>query len=45
LPQLTTHFVDSRVISFDSDLSAATPEKCSHKFATMTVELQRMIIR
>ena len=42
-PQLTTHFVDSRVISFDSDLSAATPEKCAHKFATMTVELQRMI--
>ncbi len=42
-PQLTTHFVDSRVISFDSDLSAVTPEKCAHEFATMTVELQRMI--
>jgi hypothetical protein len=44
-PQLSTHFVDSRVISFDLDLSAATPEKCAHKFATMTVELQRMISR
>jgi hypothetical protein len=43
LPQLTTHFVDSQVISFDSDLSTVTPEKCAHKFATMTVELQRMI--
>jgi hypothetical protein len=45
LPQLTTHFVDSRVISFDLDLSAATHEKCAHKFATTTVELQRMISR
>ena len=44
-PQLTTHFVDSRVISFDLDLSAATPDNCAHKFATMTVELQRMISR
>jgi hypothetical protein len=44
-PQLTTHFVDSRVLSFDSDLTATTPEKCAHKFATMTVELQRMISR
>ena len=43
LPQITTHFVDSRVISCDSDLSAATPEMCAHKFATMTAELQRMI--
>ena len=42
-PQLTTHFVDSRVISFDLDLSATTPENCAHKCATMTVELQRMI--
>ena len=45
LPQVTTRFVDSRVISFDLDLSAMTPEKCAHKFATMTVELQRMISR
>jgi len=44
-PQLTTHFVDSRVLSFDSDFSAATPKKCAHKFATMAVELQRMISR
>jgi len=44
-PQLTTHFVDSRVLSFDLDLSAATPEKCAHKFVKMTVELQRMILR
>ena len=43
LPQISTHFIDSRVISLDLDLSAGTPEKCSHKFATMTVELQRMI--
>ena len=45
LPQLSTHFIDSWVISLDSDLSAVTPEKCSHNFATMTVELQRMISR
>jgi hypothetical protein len=45
LPQLLTHFIDSRVISLDSDLSAVTHEKCSHNFATMTVELQRMISR
>ena len=44
-PQQTTHFVDSKVISFDSDLSATTPEKCAHKFAAMTVELQRMSSR
>ena len=45
LPQLSTYFIHNRVISLDSDLSAATPEECSHKFATMTVELQKMISR
>ena len=45
LPQLSTYFIHNRVISLDSDLSATTPETCSHKFSTMTVELQRMISR
>jgi hypothetical protein len=45
LPQLSTYFIHNRVISLDSDLSVATPEKCSHKFVTMTVEVQKMISR
>jgi hypothetical protein len=47
LPKLSTQFVDSWVITFDSclDLSAAAPEKCVNKISTMTVELQRMIGR
>jgi hypothetical protein len=46
-PKLSTHFVVSRVITFDScsELTAATPEKCANKFSTMLVELQRLIGR
>ncbi len=44
-PKLTTQFVDSWVITFDScsDLSAPTPDKCANQFSTMIVELQRLI--
>ena len=44
-PKLSTHFVVSRVIKFEScsELTAATPEKCANKFSTMLVELQRLI--
>ncbi len=44
-PKLSTHFVVSRVITFDScsELTAATPEKCTNKFSTMLVELQLLI--
>jgi hypothetical protein len=46
-PNLSTHFVVSRVITFDSclELTAATPEKCANIFSTMLVELQRLIGR
>ncbi len=46
-PKLSTRFVVSRVITFDfcSDLSSATPDKCTNKFSTMLVELQRLIGR
>jgi hypothetical protein len=46
-PKLSTHFVVSRVITFNScsELTAATPEKCANKFSTMLVELQRLIRR
>ncbi len=46
-PKLSTHFVVSRVITFDScsELTAATPEKCANKFSTILVELQRLIGR
>jgi hypothetical protein len=46
-PKLSTHFVVSRVITFDScsDFISATPEKCANKFSTMLVELQRLIGR
>ncbi len=46
-PKLSTHFVVSRVVTFDScsELTAATPEKCANKFLTMMVELQRLIGR
>jgi hypothetical protein len=46
-PKLSTHFVVSRNITFDScsELTAATPEKCANKFSTMLVELQRLIGR
>ncbi len=45
--KLSTHFVVSRVITFNScsELTAATPEKCANKFSTMLVELQRLIGR
>jgi hypothetical protein len=44
-PKLSTHFVLSRNITFDSclELTAATPEKCANEFSTMLVELQRLI--
>jgi len=44
-PKLSTHFVVSRVITFDScsELTAATPKKCAHKFSTVLVELQWLI--
>jgi hypothetical protein len=44
-PKLFTHFIVSRVITFDtcSDFISATPEKCANKFSTMLVELQRLI--
>jgi hypothetical protein len=46
-PELSTHFVVSRVITFNYclELTAATPEKCANKFSTMLVELQRLIGR
>ncbi len=46
-PKLSTHFVVSRVIAFDScsELTPATPEKCSNKFSMMLVELQWLIGR
>ncbi len=46
-PKLSTHFVVSQVITFDfcSDLSSATPDKCSNTFSTMLVELQQLIGR
>jgi hypothetical protein len=46
-PKLSTHFVVSRVITFDScsKLTTATPEKCANKLSTMLVELQRLIGR
>ncbi len=46
-PKLITHFVVSRVITFDScsELTPATPEKCTNKFSTMLVELQWLIGR
>jgi hypothetical protein len=46
-PKLSTHFVVSRVITFDScsELTAAAPENCGNNFSTMLVELQRLIGR
>jgi hypothetical protein len=43
-PKLTTQFVDSWVIKFDScsDLSTATPDKFANQFSMMIVELQRL---
>ena len=39
-PKLSTHFVVSRDITFDSclELTPATPEKCTNKFLTMLVD-------
>jgi hypothetical protein len=46
-PKLSTHFVVSQVITFDScsELTAAAPENCGNNFSTMLVELQRLIGR
>ncbi len=40
-PKLSTQFVNSWVITFDScsEYAAATPDKCTKRFATMIVEL------
>jgi hypothetical protein len=44
-PKLLTQFVNSWVITFDScsEYAAATPDKCANQFATMIVELHRLI--
>jgi hypothetical protein len=44
-PKLMMQFVHSWVITFDScsDHTAVTPDKCAHQFATMIVELHRLI--
>ena len=44
-PKLSTHFVVSQVITFNScsELTSATPEKCANKFSTMLVELKWLI--
>jgi hypothetical protein len=44
-PKLTTQFVNSWIIMFDScsEYAAATPDKCANQFATMIVELHRLI--
>ncbi len=46
-PKLLTQFVSSRVITFDScsEYAAAFPDKCTDQFATMIVELHRLIGR
>jgi hypothetical protein len=46
-PKLTTQFVNSWVITFDSCLeyAATTPDKCANQFAIMIVELHRLIGR
>jgi hypothetical protein len=46
-PKLSTQFVNSWVITFDScsEYAAATPDKCANRFATMIVELHRLIGR
>ncbi len=44
-PKLSTQFVNSWVITFDFCLkhAAATPDKCTNQFATLIVELHRLI--
>jgi hypothetical protein len=44
-PKLSTQFINSWVITFDScsEYAAATPDKCANQFATMIVELHRLI--
>ena len=46
-PKLSTHFLVSRVITFNScsKLTSATPEKCATKFSVMSVNLQWLIGR
>jgi hypothetical protein len=44
-PNLSMQFINSWVITFDSCLeyAATTPDKCANQFATMIVELHRLI--
>jgi hypothetical protein len=45
LPKLSTQFANSWVITFDScsEYAATTPDKCANQFATMIMELHRLI--